>query len=862
MDVHPESVGFILIFVFFIKTAYGDLEPTFHHCCSLGTDLAARDFRCDDASSVSTPVSGVPAEQQSVCLSAMQLCCVRTLRDIECQEGKRIAMAGLNCQDQIAEDQKYCCEACKLGLISGSMSMGCTFQTFSLGPPWDAAYETCCTGTENQGNPPAPPPPLPTQQPPVRNKTKETGRKTQPNENICELYYGELCAHVCVPAPGSYRCECREGFTLMADGKSCQQATFIDRCEGNNPCQQKCLDTGIAIECSCHKGFQLESDNKSCSDIDECALGLDDCNGIDQTCRNEIGTFSCMYTEKPTTETSPWDTAPSSTTGGGNGNRCPFGYRYNPQARTCEDIDECRERLHVCNTGERCINEQGGYRCIQPPPTPTSASAIKCQNGFTYNPQHNSCIDIDECASSKDNPCDSNQKCENNVGSYICRCKPGFQLDSVTQACVDINECQVDLHNCLPSQRCDNTIGSFQCVRYTNCGTGYTLNAQTGMCEDDDECALNMCQYLGSEWQCRNTLGSFRCEKKTTVRLSGSCEGSCSPAPVPTRSSYSDCPRGFHLGSKGRCVDIDECEQGANCKPNQRCVNTHGGYICTNVLSCEGGFKLSDDKTRCIDINECAEQDRICDHTCQNLWGSFRCICRPGFTLAKDNRTCVDINECEMFKDRRLCIGYCVNQPGSYSCQCPQGYRLGIDGASCQDIDECSTENTCTGHDEVCLNMRGTYRCNSIACPPDYIRDTQHKNRCKRLSVTCREGDTECLHKPMTYSFHFITLVSNLTIPGGALDLFSMKGPLWSSTTVDFKLDLITAHAPPGVQEATREYFLLLSTAHNQAGIRLVRPLIGPQDIHLQLTMEFFYNGIYGGTTISKISIFVSQYEF
>lgn len=58
----------------------GDLEPTFHHCCSLGTDLAARDFRCDDASSVSTPVSGVPAEQQSVCLSAMQLCCVRTLR--------------------------------------------------------------------------------------------------------------------------------------------------------------------------------------------------------------------------------------------------------------------------------------------------------------------------------------------------------------------------------------------------------------------------------------------------------------------------------------------------------------------------------------------------------------------------------------------------------------------------------------------------------------------------------------------------------------------------------------------------------------------------------------------------------------
>lgn len=49
---------------------------------------------------------------------------------------------------------------------------------------------------------------------------------------------------------------------------------------------------------------------------------------------------------------------------------------------------------------------------------------------------------------------------------------------------VDINECQhSNMHDCIDGQRCDNTIGSYQCIRYTSCGTGYTLNAATGICE-------------------------------------------------------------------------------------------------------------------------------------------------------------------------------------------------------------------------------------------------------------------------------------------------------------------------------------------------------------------------------------------
>lgn len=76
-----------------------------------------------------------------------------------------------------------------------------------------------------------------------------------------------------------------------------------------------------------------------------------------------------------------------------------------------------------------------------------------------------------------------------------------------------MNECQIGLHDCQPLERCDNTIGSYHCSRIYGCGTGYTLNLENGLCEDDDECALGThnCLQLGSNFECKNTLGSYRC---------------------------------------------------------------------------------------------------------------------------------------------------------------------------------------------------------------------------------------------------------------------------------------------------------------------------------------------------------------
>ncbi|XP_021928590.1 fibulin-1 isoform X3 [Zootermopsis nevadensis] len=1268
-----------VILWFLLQMCKCALEPTFKRCCSLGSNWASEGLKCNN---FPAPVTGIQPEQQSVCLTAVEICCLRKHREKQCEIGKEDARSDSSCQTASitgGEYRKDCCEACKLGLMSGSMGMECVFESFEFEPPWDKAYHACCLETQPSTSLPTTTSASATAGNP-ENKT--TVIPTPALDSLCELLPGELCAHICVPVPGSFRCECREGFTLMADGKSCQHDDLPDRCKINNPCAHKCLDTGIAIECSCHPGYKLASDERNCNDVNECALGIYSCDSEDQACRNEPGSYLCINPDGSVAKPLPRETdrelendfgagkcplgykfsmqsqvcddidecalnvancgtssACQNTIGSyicvrtpvescppgyrfdhiqqicsdidecseglddcqgdkylcfnteGNytcqpqhDSKCPAGYKYSKDAASCEDIDECHIRQHSCKVGrclntigsytctsepetvcpagykpslkigkqcedvdeckenvdscdrhsetcinqigsfkcepivnliknesrprslrpahtgrkskenqvdvcpsgysysytrkacldvdeclmelhncslrdgeqcvnmpgtficklspkcppgyqynkttlkcedvnecdenhlkctqeEDCVNTQGSFRCIRmlrPSSTsvssttisptspeqslpdsnqycpagfrynaqrgrcfdvneceegthvcnleacinepggyrcgPTSSDASQCQAGFKLDHSTNTCVDVDECVENVDPPCDSNQDCINSHGSFQCVCKTGFQFDSLLHACVDVNECQVNKHDCLPSQRCDNTIGSFHCIRYTSCGTGYTLNAQTGLCEDDDECSLGTdnCRNLGPTWQCRNTLGSFRCERKRcdgkkVLLNNGECK-------------LLECPTGYEASQQGQCIDINECEHNNPCRRNQRCVNTGGSYRCINYLNCGGGFELNesgnqcididecaksthdcghgqqcinrvggyvcqcpgghiinekkecidvDECTRyagqvcatnskcvntvgsyrcacsdgfrqdpkggngCVDIDECAESPGLCEQNCINIWGSYRCSCNPGFALKHDNRSCLDIDECEQFKDHNLCVGICVNQPGSYSCQCPEGYRIGTDGRTCQDIDECLGGNNCHNPNEVCLNTRGGHRCNSITCPPNFIKDPEHKNRCKRASLFCREGDTECLHLPSSISFNFITFVSNLAMPPtGYIDLFTMRGPLWSSSSVRFKLDMLDSRAPAGIFKATKDFFHLRQTALNQAIISLKKSIEGPQEIDLQLSMELYHGGVFGGSAVAKLSIFVSEYEF
>ena len=100
-------------------------------------------------------------------------------------------------------------------------------------------------------------------------------------------------------------------------------------CSTENPCSQKCTDTGLAVECSCNSGYQLTADERTCLDVDECAIGADNCDLLLEICINQPGSFSCM--PRPNGPQGPATANPPA-----GDTRCPRGFKFNAESRVCD----------------------------------------------------------------------------------------------------------------------------------------------------------------------------------------------------------------------------------------------------------------------------------------------------------------------------------------------------------------------------------------------------------------------------------------------------------------------------------------------------------------------------------------------
>ena len=212
-------------------------------------------------------------------------------------------------------------------------------------------------------------------------------------------------------------------------------------------------------------------------------------------------------------------------------------------------------------------------------------------------------------------------------------------------------------HNCSNISTCVLVNGSqpFECV----CNAGYTGNdtLNGGDCYDIDECRYDMLNNCSDFSTCHNTNGSYTCDCWPGF-IDGSGGGGNVSAPTPLV-----------------CQDIDECQHATlnNCTSNVTCNNTYGSFRCL----CKVGF-TENASIGCTDIDECQDTSACPSNSiCFNTNGSFLCHCNAGFTGdSSPSSACLDINECAEKSHNCPLNSLCFNTLGGFSCGCSDSSLL------------------------------------------------------------------------------------------------------------------------------------------------------------------------------------------
>lgn len=219
---------------------------------------------------------------------------------------------------------------------------------------------------------------------------------------------------------------------------------------------------------------------------------------------------------------------------------------------------------------------------------------------------------------------------------------------------------------------------------------------------------------------------------------------SCKPYYEPLNGSQvaecrpSNATIGAYNTSLLQCVDIDECAKNASyCGPNGLCTNVLGAPpICT----CRPGFA----GPGCENVDECLSTCLVGETNpigqCNNCSSAANCVDTPGgFNCTETVNPCLVACNGTVTTNCNRCSALATNcsfSNPSYSCTCPPGYFTTDQGLTCEDIDECQL-SPCSSTTSTCENLNGSYAC---LCLPGYgqINSTSSCtpiDECKNASI-------------------------------------------------------------------------------------------------------------------------------
>ncbi|CAH1772469.1 unnamed protein product, partial [Owenia fusiformis] len=338
--------------------------------------------------------------------------------------------------------------------------------------------------------------------------------ETEPT-HTCDMIPHSTCSDL----PGSYICECNQGFTQSVGVQGEQVCLNNDECQsGDNDCHEmaECIDlVGPPFyRCQCKTGFI--GNGTHCEDVIDCREDSCNYNGIckEHPAGNAIichcndlyeGDF-CQIVHGGWSEWSAWSECLSECEEGketrtrqcdnpapkNGGRNCPVVNKVGDlQERQC-DLGICTAdaSVHWCDAVDPCYvgtpvgaYEAGGGECYN---GKGGASFIcTCQPGYRaiYDDITGlfiRCEDIDECSEGVAG-CDYVSTCHNAPGTYSCQCWEGYEVTG-DNVCIDIDECALEIDDCdRDTMSCDNKPGTYEC----HCNEQFKQEKKNNKCQEN-----------------------------------------------------------------------------------------------------------------------------------------------------------------------------------------------------------------------------------------------------------------------------------------------------------------------------------------------------------------------------------------